>query len=26
VCVDAQTWSKTPLPDWMRAGLSRFTG
>jgi acyl-CoA thioester hydrolase len=25
VCVDAQTWRKTELPDWIRAGLSRFT-
>ena len=25
VCVDAQTWSKTSLPDWIRSGLSRFS-
>jgi acyl-CoA thioester hydrolase len=25
VCVDAQTWQKTDLPDWMRTGLSRFS-
>jgi acyl-CoA thioester hydrolase len=26
VCVDARTWRKTELPDWMRSGLARFTG
>jgi acyl-CoA thioester hydrolase len=25
VCVDAQTWGKTEIPDWIRAGLSRFS-
>jgi acyl-CoA thioester hydrolase len=25
VCVDARTWSKTELPDWIRSGLERFT-
>jgi acyl-CoA thioester hydrolase len=25
VCVDAQTWRKTSLPDWLHSGLSRFT-
>jgi acyl-CoA thioester hydrolase len=25
VCVDAQTWAKTELPEWIREGLSRFT-
>jgi acyl-CoA thioester hydrolase len=25
VCVDAQTWAKTELPEWIRDGLSRFT-
>jgi acyl-CoA thioester hydrolase len=25
VCVDAQTWRKAELPDWMRSGLERFT-
>jgi acyl-CoA thioester hydrolase len=25
VCVDAQTWRKTELPAWMRAGLERFS-
>jgi acyl-CoA thioester hydrolase len=25
VCVDAHTWRKTELPDWMRSGLERFT-
>lgn len=24
VCVDARTWEKTELPDWVRAGLRRF--
>ena len=24
VCVDARTWKKTALPDWVRAGLRRF--
>ncbi len=24
VCVDARTWKKTELPDWVRAGLLRF--
>jgi acyl-CoA thioester hydrolase len=24
VCVDATTWKKTPLPDWVRDGLRRF--
>jgi acyl-CoA thioester hydrolase len=24
VCVDATTWEKTPLPDWLRAGLERY--
>ena len=24
VCVDAQTWKKTELPDWVRSGLQRF--
>ena len=26
VCVDARTWRKTELPDWIRSGLERFTG
>jgi acyl-CoA thioester hydrolase len=25
VCMDARTWRKTELPDWIRTGLSRFT-
>jgi acyl-CoA thioester hydrolase len=25
VCVDARTWRKTELPDWMRSGLERFS-
>jgi acyl-CoA thioester hydrolase len=25
VCVDAQTWRKTEVPDWIRSGLERFT-
>jgi acyl-CoA thioester hydrolase len=25
VCVDARTWEKTPLPDWLRAGLEPWT-
>jgi acyl-CoA thioester hydrolase len=25
VCVDARTWGKTELPDWIRSGLARFT-
>lgn len=24
VCVDARTWKKTGLPDWVRSGLRRF--
>lgn len=24
VCVDARTWKKTDLPDWVRAGLRRY--
>jgi len=24
VCVEVRTWGKTPLPDWIRDGLSRF--
>jgi acyl-CoA thioester hydrolase len=24
VCVDASTWEKTELPDWVRAGLHAF--
>ena len=24
VCVDARTWKKTELPDWVRSGLRRF--
>lgn len=24
VCVDARTWTKTELPEWVRAGLRRF--
>ena len=24
VCVDARTWKKTELPDWVRRGLRRF--
>jgi acyl-CoA thioester hydrolase len=24
VCVDAQTWRKTELPDWVREGMRRF--
>jgi acyl-CoA thioester hydrolase len=24
VCVDATTWRKTELPDWVRGGLRRF--
>jgi acyl-CoA thioester hydrolase len=26
VCVDAHTWRKAELPDWMRPGLERFSG
>lgn len=26
VCVDTGTWRKTELPEWIRAGLSRFAG
>lgn len=26
VCVDASTWRKTELPEWIRSGLARFTG
>ena len=25
VCVDAQTWRKAELPEWMRSGVQRFT-
>jgi acyl-CoA thioester hydrolase len=25
VCVDASTWRKTELPDWIRSGLGRFS-
>jgi acyl-CoA thioester hydrolase len=25
VCVDARTWRKRELPDWIRSGLERFT-
>jgi acyl-CoA thioester hydrolase len=25
VCVDASTWRKTELPDWIRSGLARFS-
>jgi acyl-CoA thioester hydrolase len=25
VCVDAKTWRKTALPEWVRGGLERFT-
>ena len=24
VCLDAQTWGKTDLPDWIRDGLTRY--
>jgi acyl-CoA thioester hydrolase len=24
VCVDAQTWKRTSMPDWLRTGLTRF--
>jgi acyl-CoA thioester hydrolase len=24
VCVDARTWKKTDMPDWVRSGLRRF--
>ncbi len=24
VCVDAKTWRKTPIPDWVRAALEPF--
>jgi acyl-CoA thioester hydrolase len=24
VCVDAETWQKTELPEWVRTGLRRF--
>ena len=24
VCVDASTWTKTEIPDWIRQGLRRF--
>jgi acyl-CoA thioester hydrolase len=24
VCVDTETWSKTPVPDWIRDPLERF--
>ena len=24
VFVDARTWQKTPMPDWIRAGLSPY--
>jgi acyl-CoA thioester hydrolase len=24
VCVDAATWAKTEIPDWLRAGLERY--
>jgi acyl-CoA thioester hydrolase len=24
VFVDARTWQKTPMPDWIRAGLSAY--
>lgn len=24
VCVSTDTWTKTPLPDWIRGGLRRF--
>jgi hypothetical protein len=24
VIVDAKTWRKTEIPDWVRAGLERF--
>jgi len=26
VCVDARTWRKAELPDWIRSGLARFSG
>ncbi|HTU80273.1 MAG TPA: thioesterase family protein [Solirubrobacteraceae bacterium] len=26
VCVATDTWQKTDLPDWIRAGLARFAG
>lgn len=25
VCVDAHTWRKTEMPDWIRSGLARFS-
>jgi acyl-CoA thioester hydrolase len=25
VCLDARTWRKTEMPDWMRSGLARFS-
>ena len=24
VCVDASTWAKTEIPEWVRSGLQRF--
>ena len=24
VCVDAETWEKTPMPDWVREALGRY--
>jgi acyl-CoA thioester hydrolase len=24
VCVDARTWKKTEMPDWVRSGMRRF--
>jgi acyl-CoA thioester hydrolase len=26
VCVDADSWDKTDIPDWVRQGLERFAG
>jgi acyl-CoA thioesterase FadM len=25
VCVDASTWRKTDVPDWIRSGRERFS-